>query len=206
MRSFLFLNTETRVLDPGKIRILQLSTRLVRQNSCQDYHQRIRPDNCTLPATATKRHAATDRVAIKQGTALAQVLDELTPQVQQADLLVGHRIESSIAIILAEARHAGRHDLLNLLTPPQFGFAGGQRAAICLQQLAADYLRFLGESPTPPNTSLSTMYQRLFQQELVGTPPAMANVITCQRVYTHLRDFQREHGVDFGADVVCLAD
>lgn len=206
MRALLFLDTKTTGLDPGKGRIVQLSTRLVSPVGSQDDNQLVRPENFAIPATATKVHGITAQVASLHGTSITQVFEDLSRQIEQADIIVGHNVEYDIAIIIAEAKRSGCHDLVATLTHPKFGLDGGRRAAICTQRLAADYFRFLGESPSLSDTKLTTVYQRLFQEELVGAHDALVHVIACQQVYNHLRGFQRKHGVEFGADIVCFED
>jgi DNA polymerase III epsilon subunit-like protein len=206
MRALLFLDTETTGLDIGKDRIVQLSTRLVLPNGSQDYNQLVRPRNFVIPATATRIHGITYQVASLHGTPITQVLENLSRQIEQADIIVGHNVEYDISIIIAEAKRSGYHDLVATLTHPRFGLDAGRRVAICTQRLAADFLRFLGKSPSFSNTKLATVYQQLFLEELVGAHDAMIDVIACQRVYNHLRGFQLEHGLEFQADIVCLDD
>lgn len=206
MRALLFIDTETTGLNTGIDRIVQLSTRLVLPNGSQDYNQLVRPGNFAIPATATRIHGITDQVANLHGTSITQVLEDLSRQIEQADIIVGHNVEFDIAILIAEAKRSGCHDLVATLTHPKFGLDAGRRAAICTQRLAVDYFRFLGESPSLSDTKLTTVYQRLFQEELVGAHDAMVDVIACQQVYNHLRDFQLMQGVEFLGDIVCLED
>ncbi|MFT6485430.1 MAG: DNA polymerase elongation subunit (family B), partial [Neolewinella sp.] len=168
MRALLFLDTETTGLDTGKDRIVQLSTRLVLPTGSQDYNQLVRPQNSAIPDTTTKIHRSANQVANLRGTSITQVLEELSRQIDQADIIIGHNVEYDIAIIIAEAKRSGYHDLVATLTHPKFGLDAGRRAAICTQRLAADYFRFLGESPSLIDTKLITVYQRLFQEELNG--------------------------------------
>ena len=206
MRALLFIDTETTGLNTGIDRIVQLSTRLVLPNGSQDYNQLVRPGNFAITAAATRIHGITAQVASLHGTSITQVLEDLSRQIEQADIIVGHNVEFDIAIIIAEAKRCGYHDLVATLTHPKFGLDAGRRAAICTQRLAADYFRFLGESPSLSDTKLTTVYQRLFQEELVGAHDAMVDVIACQQVYNHLRDFQLMQGVEFLGDIVCLED
>jgi DNA polymerase-3 subunit epsilon len=206
MRALLFLETETTGLDTGKDRIVQLSTRLVLPTGAQDYNQLVRPQNSAIPDTTTKIHRSANQVANLRGTSITQVLEELSRQIDQADIIIGHNVEYDIAIIIAEAKRSGYHDLVATLTHPKFGLDAGRRAAICTQRLAADYFRFLGESPSLIDTKLITVYQRLFQEELNGAHDAMVDVSACQRVYNHLHDFQLRQGVEFLTDIVCLED
>lgn len=206
MRALLFIDTETTGLNTGIDRIVQLSTRLVLPNGSHDYNQLVRPGNFAIPAAATRIHGITDQVASLHGTSITQVLEDLSRQIELADILVGHHVEFDIAIIIAEAKRSGCHDLVATLTHPKFGLDAGRRAAICTQRLAVDYFRFLGESPSLSDTKLTTVYQRLFQEELVGAHDAMVDVIACQQVYNHLRGFQLKQGVDFLGDIVCLED
>lgn len=206
MRPFLFLNTKTTGFDTGEDRIVQLSTRLVTHNNFQDYNHLVRPDGFTTPAAVTRHHGITDREAKLQGITLAQALEDLVLQIEQADIVVGHHVEFDIGIIIAEARRADRLDLVATLTHPNFGLDGGRRAAICTQRLAADYLRWLGEAPSLSNTKLTSVYQRLFQDELAGTHDAMVDVVACQRIYDFIHGFQLEMGVELETDIVCLED
>ena len=206
MRTFLFLDTETTGLDTNEDRIVQLSTRLVALEGFQNYSHLVRPNGFTIPDTVTSIHGITDQVATQQGISLEKALKELLQQIEQADIIVGHHIDFDIAILLAEARRTGFFDLVKTLTHPKFGLDTGRRAAICTQRLAADYFRFLGESPSLSNTKLTTVYQRLFGEELVGRHDAMVDVVACQRVYDQLRGFQLEYGLDFPADIVCFED
>jgi DNA polymerase III epsilon subunit-like protein len=206
MRALLFLDTETTGLDIELDRIVQLSTRLVLPHGFQDYNQLVHPGNFAIPAAATRIHGITAQVASLHGTSIIQVLEDLSSQIEQADIIVGHNVEYDIAIIIAEAKRSGYHDLVTTLTHPQFGLDGGRRAAICTQRLAAEYFRFLGESPSLSDTKLTTVYQRLFLEELVGAHDAMVDVIACQQVYNHLRGFQLEHELEFQADIICLDD
>jgi DNA polymerase-3 subunit epsilon len=206
MRNFLFLETETTGLNTGKDRIVQLSTRLVCPTESQDHNQLIRPDNFVIPATATKIHGITNQVATVEGISIAQALDDLSLHIQQADIIVGHHIEFDIAIIVAEARRNGNHDLVVTLTHPKFGLDGGRRAAICTKRLAADYLRSLGESPSRSDTKLAAIYRRLFGEELIGAHDALVDAIASQRVYNFLSAFQLEQGVVFLSNIVCFED
>lgn len=206
MRALLFLNTETTGLDPGKDRIVQLSTRLALSTGSQDYSQLVGPENFAIPTTSTRTHRITGQVASLQGASVTQVLEDLSRQIERADIIVGYNVGYDIAVIIAEAKRHGYHDLVATLTHPKFGLDGGRRAAICTQRLAADYFSFLGDSPSLSATKLTIVYQRLFQEELVGARDAMVDVIACQRVYNYLRDFQLRQGVEFLADIVCLDD
>ncbi|MEL7161839.1 MAG: 3'-5' exonuclease, partial [Bacteroidota bacterium] len=193
-------------LDTNEDRIVQLSTRLVALEGFQDYNHLVRPNGFTIPDTVTSIHGITDQVATRQGISLEKALKELLQQIEQADIIVGHHIDFGIAILLAEARRTGFFDLVATLTHPKFGLDAGRRAAICTQRLAADYFRFLGESPSLSDTKLATVYRRLFGEELVGAHDAMVDVVACQRVYDQLHGFQLEHGLDFPADIVCFED
>ena len=206
MRTFLFLDTETTGLDTNEDRIVQLSTRLVALKGFQDYNHLVRPNGFTIPDTVTSIHGITDQVAIQQGISLEKVLEELLQQIERTDIIVGHHIDFDIAILLAEARRTGFFDLVATLTHPKFGLDAGRRAAICTQRLAADYFRFLGESPSLSDTKLATVYHRLFGEELVGGHDAMVDVVACQRVYSFIHTFQLEYGVGLESDIVCLDD
>lgn len=206
MRSLLFLDTETTGLNTGVDRIVQLGTRLVSSAGSQDYNQLVRPQDFAIPVAATRVHGITDQVARLHGTSITQVLKDLSRQIEQSDIIVGHNIEYDIAIIIAEAKRNGYYNLVTTLTHPKFGLDAGRRAAICTQRLAAEYLQLLGESPSLSDTKLITVYQRLFQEELVGAHDAMTDVIACQRVFNHLRSFQLKQGIEFQADIVCLED
>jgi len=206
MRALLFLDTETTGLDTEIDRIVQLSTRLVSASGTQDYDQLVRPENFVIPAAAVKIHGITEEVATLRGTSIARVLEEFSAQLHQADIIIGHNVKYDIAIIIAEAKRNGYHDLVATLTYPKFGLYDGVRAAICTQRLAADYLLAAGEEPSRSNTKLTVIYRRLFGEELAGAHDALVDAIACQRVYNHLRDFQLEHGLEFLADIICLDD
>lgn len=141
-----------------------------------------------------------------KGITLTQALGQLAQQIEQAVIIVGHSINHHLAIIIAEARRAGHHGIIKMLTHPHFGFDGGERATICTQQLAADYFRFLGKAPTSSCTQLTTVYRRLFQEELSGSRDAMIDVLTCQRIYDFIAPFKTEHENKFLSDIVCLED
>lgn len=200
------MNTETTGLDPGKDHIVQLSTRLVSTTGSQDYNQLVHPENFATPITATKVHGITNKVASLRRISITQILEDVSRQIEQADIIVGHNVEYDIAIIIAEAKRNGYHNLVATLTHPRFGRDGGRRAAICTRQLAMEYFSFLGESLSLADTKLTNVYQRIFQKELVDAHDAMAEVIACQRVYNHLRSFQLKNGIDFQADIVCFED
>jgi DNA polymerase III epsilon subunit-like protein len=206
MRNLLFLNIETTGLDTEEKRILQLGMRLVTSDQVQNFHQRISPCNLSIPAVATEIHRTTDRVATIQGVSIHQGLELLMKQLRQAEIIIGHNIASAIAIILAEAHRTGRQDITELLSPPLFGFDGGERAAICTQQLSADYLRFLDELPSRSDTKLTTIYRRLFGHELPDDQELSARAIACQRVYDFLSSFKLEHESEFLADIVFFED
>jgi DNA polymerase III epsilon subunit-like protein len=206
MRNFLFLDTETTGLNTGKDRIVRLSTRLVLPAGFKDYNQLVRPENFAIPVAATRIHGITNQVAALRGAAISRVLDDLSGQIERAEIIVGHNVEYDIAIISAEAKRNGYHDLVGTLTHPKFGLDAGRRAAICTQRLAADFLRFLGESHALSDTKLPVVYRRFFREELSGAHNAMVNVIACQRVYNYLRRLQLKHGLDFPSDIVCLED
>lgn len=206
MRTLLFLDTETTGLDTGKDRVVQLSTRLVSASGTQDYNQLVRPENFAIPAAAVKIHGITEQVATLQGASIAQVLEAFSAQLDQADIIVGHNVEYDIAMIIAEAKRSGNHDLVATLTHPRFGLNGGVRAAICTQRLAADYLLAIGENPSHSNTKLTTIYRKLFGEELTGAHDALVDAIACQRIYRFLSNFQVEHSLQFPSDIVCLED
>jgi len=206
MRALLFLDTETTGLDTGIDRIVQLSTRLVSASGTQDYNQLVRPENFAIPAAAVKVHGITEQVATLRGTSIAQVLEEFSAQLNHADIIIGHNVKYDIAIIIAEAKRSGYHDLVATLTHPRFGLNDGVRAAICTQRLAADYLFSAGEEPSRSNTKLTAIYRRLFGEELTGAHDALVDAIACQRVYTFLNDFQMKHSLQFPSDIVCLED
>jgi DNA polymerase III epsilon subunit-like protein len=206
MRTFLFLTTKTTGLDTEKDRILQLSTRLVVHKETQDSSLLIRPSGFAIPAAAIKVHDISDRVATTQGVGIGQALELLMKQLRQAEIIIGHNIAYDIEILLAQARRVGRQDIIELLTPPLFGFNGGTCAAVCIQRLAADYLRHLGEPASLSDTKLTIVYQKLFGEELVGAHDALADAIACQRIYEFLSTFQLEQGVEFLSDIVCFED
>lgn len=204
MCTLLFIDIGTTGADPGKNRILQLSTRLVLPAGPQDYNQRVQPENFTVPVSSSRVRGTTNRVADAHETSIAQLLAALSRQIERTDIIIGHNVESDIAVIIAEAKRNGNQDMVATLTHPKFGLDGGRRAAICTQCLADDYFRFLGESPSLPDAKLSTVYQRLFREELLGAHDASVGVVACQRVYNHIRSFQLEHGLEFQSDIVCL--
>jgi DNA polymerase-3 subunit epsilon len=206
MRTFLFLNTKTTGLDTGKDRIVQLSTRLASPNNFQDYNQLVRPQNFAIPATATRIHGITDQVASLHGTSITQVLEDLSRQIELADIIVGHNVEYDIAIIIAEAKRSGCHDLVATLRHPRFGLDAGRRAAICTQRLAAEYLMVIDENSSLSHTKLTTIYQQLFGEDLTDARDALVDAIACQRIYNFLSAFQIENDVQFLANIVCFED
>jgi|AntRauTorckE5430_2_1112549.scaffolds.fasta_scaffold00275_17 DNA polymerase III epsilon subunit-like protein len=206
MRALLFLDTETTGLDTGKDRVVQLSTRLVSASGTQDYDQLVRPENFAIPAAAVKIHGITEQVATLRGVSIARVLEEFSTQLEQADIIVGHNVKYDIAIIIAEAKRNGYHDLVATLTHPRFGLNAGVRAAICTQRLAADYLLAIGEDPSRSNTKLTTIYHQLFGEELTGAHDALVDAIACQRIYNFLSAFQTKQGVHFPSDILCFED
>ncbi|MCX8211817.1 MAG: exonuclease domain-containing protein [Lewinella sp.] len=117
----------------------------------QDYSQLIRPDNFVIPATAIRIHGITNQVATEEGISLDQALDDLSLQIQQADIIVGHHIEFDIAIIIAEARRGSHHDLVTILTHPEFGLDGGRRAAVFVEKKSL--------VPTTPWSTLSLVIE-----------------------------------------------
>lgn len=187
MRTFLFLGVATTGRNPEEDHLVQIGSRLVVADQWQDCHLLF------PPAT----HQAIDT---------RQAFDTLSTQLARAELIVSHHAAFAIATIIAEARRAGRQEIVTMLSPPQFGFDGGTRAAICTQQLSADYFRYLGQPATSANTQLSTIYPQLFGEALPSTHNALAAAIACQRIYHFLNAFQQQQSVAFGADIVCLAD
>ena len=206
MRALLFIDTETTGLDTGKDRIVQLSTRLVSTTGHRDYNQMVRPENFIIPAAATKIHGITNQVATLRGTAISQVLEDFFLQLDQADIVIGHNVQYDIAIIIAEAKRHGYHNLVDALTGPQFGLNTGRRAAICTQCLAADYLEATGKTPSLSSTKLTTIYRQLFGEELAGAHDALVDAVACQRIYNFLNAFQVEHSLHFPSAIVCLED
>jgi DNA polymerase III epsilon subunit-like protein len=166
----------------------------------------VRPENFVIPAAATKIHGITNQVATLRGTAISQVLEDFFYQLDQADIVIGHNVQYDIAIIIAEAKRYGYHNLVNALTNPQFGFESGRRAAICTQCLAADYLEAIGKTPSLSSTKLTTIYRQLFEEELAGAHDALVDAVACQRIYNFIRDYQLKRGLDFPSDIVCLED
>lgn len=206
MRTLLFLSAKITGPYAGTDRVLQLSTRLVVRNCSKDYCQLVPLGGFAIPSASTLIHGTTDQVATRRGISITRVFDDLTLQIEQADIILGHRIDLHLAAIIATARRADRKDVVAMLTHPRFGFDGGRLAAICIQRLAAEYFQFLGKSSSLTDTKLATIYRQLFQEELVGTHDASTDIVACQRVYNHLRDFQLEYGLEFSTDVVCLDD
>ena len=206
MRALLFIDTETTGLDTGKDRIVQLSTRLVLPTGYQDYNQLVRPGNFAIPTTTIRVQGITDQVAGLRGTSITQLLEDLSRQIERADIIIGHNVENDISLIIAEAKRNNYHDLVSTLTYPKFELDAGRRAAICTQRLAAEYLTAIGKKPSRSNTKLSTIYRLLFGEDLADTHDALVNAIACQRIYNFLSTFQVKQGVQFLADIVCLED
>jgi DNA polymerase III epsilon subunit-like protein len=206
MRTFLFLTTKTIGLDPEKDRILQLGTRLVDCKATHDFCQIVHSNSFSISAKAANIDGISDRVSTDQEPSIGQVLGLLQKNLRQAEIIIGHNIARDLAIISAEARRAGWQDIQALLTHPHFGFDGGALVAICTRQLAADYLRHLGETPSRSNTKLISIYRRLFEEELVGTHDALIGAIASQRIYSFLSAFQVESGVQFSSDIICFED
>lgn len=200
------MNTETTGLDPGKDRIVQLSTRLVSTTGSQDYNQLVHPENFATPITATKVHGITNKVASLRRISITQILEDVSRQIEQADIIVGHNVEYDIALIIAEAKRNDLHNLVATLTHPWFGRDGGRRAAICTRQLATEYFHYIGQPASPADTQLANLYQKLFGEELPCAHDTQARVIACQRIYQFLNDFQQEQDIMFAADIICFED
>lgn len=63
----------------------------------------VRPDNFTIPFNAEKVHGISTKRALKEGTALEEVLDKFTADLEKADVIIGHNIEDfDVKIIGAE--------------------------------------------------------------------------------------------------------
>ena len=77
----------------------------------------------------------------------AQQLKPLASFIQRAELIIGHNIHRLLQLILLEASRVGDQELISLLTPPRFGYDGGERVAVCLRQLATEYFDLVGWPP-----------------------------------------------------------
>lgn len=137
------------------------------------------------------------------GTLNIEAKQQLTPLatlVRRADFIIGHNIHHQLQRILLTASRVGDQKLISLLTPPRFGFDGGETAAICLRQLATEYFDLTGWPPSLNSDSLVAIYRTLYPQQ-----PVLADRITvCEAVYGFLRAFQEREGVVLTGDVVEL--
>ncbi|WP_187270976.1 3'-5' exonuclease family protein [Neolewinella aurantiaca] len=168
----------------------------------QDYNQLIRSRKLVVPAVNASIYGVINQAAVTKEIAIAQAIIELTPYIRQADIIVGHNIAQTIAILLAAARRNNHQAIIKMLTHPHFGFDLGNRAAICTQQLAGDYLRFLGQSPSSSDTELAVIYHRIFGEDIPHNHDIPARALASQRVYDFLSTFKQKHENEFLADIV----
>lgn len=167
-------------------RISHLSARLVTASGCTDF----------------SRSAATHH---QRRGPVSNLLDDFNRHLTQADLIIGHNVHRSLTTLRFVAKQHDHYDLVAKLSYPQFGLDGGRRAAICIRQLADEYLIFNQKTPTCNCAGLTDIYQQIFRQQTpeisVSSPGALAH-----QLYLFLNAYQRENSLVFLSDVLCLED
>lgn len=75
----------------------------------------VQPNGWTIPPDAVAVHGITERMAMKQGTPLTEVLDEVVPLFGAASLVCGHNVEFDLHVVAAACVRSGKGELAEVI-------------------------------------------------------------------------------------------
>jgi DNA polymerase III subunit epsilon len=134
----------------------------------------IRPDGFQIPRDASRIHGITTERALREGLALAHVLEEFAQAVAQALTVIAHNIQFDAAVLGAEFVRAGRHNPLQ------------SRKQICTMLGSTDFCRLPG-SRGFKWPKLRELHEKLFGAPHDDGHRALADVRACHRCFFELR-------------------
>jgi len=138
----------------------------------------IYPESFSIPWESSKLHGITDEIAKKSGTELKRVLHELNNQIDDVSYVIGHNIDFDLKVIGAEFFRLNIDTIL----------LGIRR--ICTMLLSTDYCAL----PHPYSDlsskwpTLSELYNKLFNQEIVESHNALIDINATLRCFWELID------------------
>lgn len=132
----------------------------------------VQPDGFEIPAEATRVHGISTARALVDGIPLEEVLEELTRDLLDTDLLVAHNIDFDLPVLQAEYYGAYNGEPLSRLQ------------TFCTMKQCPD-LPGLARSHAGGMKwpKLPELHRHLFQQEIIGAHDAMVDVAACMRCY-----------------------
>lgn len=160
--------------------VLQFNARLLDQNGSEELQQSIVLSPPGYPADT-----------------VPEQLQSLRSLFLRAERIIGHNIYWQLQLLLRTTSRVGDQELASLLTPPRFGFDGGETAAVCLRQLATEYFDLVGWPQALYSDSLATIHRVLCP----NSPGRQNRLTACQEVYNFLRDFQQQNQIVLKEDV-----
>lgn len=139
----------------------------------------VKPDGYRWNRVAQQVHHITQEQAQTQGQPLADVLAQLRPALEQADVWVGHNVDLDYNVIGAEFIRAGRDDL-DQSQPGRVGEFPA-RPIICTMDASAKV------TPNREPVKLEDLYRLLTGKRMKGMHDATADMLATARCFFELK-------------------
>lgn len=134
----------------------------------------VRPEGYVIPDAAAAIHGITTERALASGVPLATVLDQLTPALSDATMLVAHNMSFDEKILGAELLRAGRPNLVE------------SKRRLCTMQASTDFCALPGRYG-PKWPTLQELHLKLFGAPFAGAHQALTDVRATARCYLELK-------------------
>lgn len=137
----------------------------------------IRPEGFVIPPEVARIHGITTQIALEQGNPLAEVLEEFSGKVDEAEALVGHNISFDECIVGAEFERLRM--MTSLFLKPKY----------CTMKSAANYCKLPGKNGYKA-PRLAELHMKLFGKGFDNAHNAMADVEATVKCFWKLRELK----------------
>ncbi len=135
----------------------------------------VLPQGYVIPTEASRVHGITTERALAEGLPLADVLDEVLPQLEKAAVAIAHNISFDEKILGAECLRLGRaHPFLKKKTR-------------CTMKEATNFCALPGRYGDYKYPNLTELHRKLFNKAFADAHDALADVRACKAAFYELR-------------------
>ncbi|MCC8173419.1 MAG: 3'-5' exonuclease [Odoribacter sp.] len=146
-------------------------------NVLEKRNEIIKPDGFTIPAHIAQIHGITQQYACENGRELAEVMNEFSQKIDEADLLVGHNVSFDECIVGVEFE---RLQIMNtLFFKPKY----------CTMKASTNFCKLPGKNGYKP-LRLMELYEGLFQTKFNDAHNAMADVEATMKCFWKLKELR----------------